>query len=319
MTALWPISSTTIMAVSWSSGWLMVTICPSFINCLITSEALTAILCASSATVMVSGTCTSMMRASTGAVCTGVSSRSRSRLPRGPPRQLLRPTPPLASPRVLISFFLACSSAQLEESLALLTSFWPSLVVLEPAGFAPGAVLPEAGLCKVPLIALGSGVSVFSTAGFFATSTFLGAFIIERMASASANAVRRLESKSLARAASSSALALAAASRSSASALALAALASPLSSSLAVAGSSAIAEASRSLASCASRRRRFSANSSSCRRMNSAWRRASSSRLANSAWSRIGAAGVWTATGSSVSLASASSRLTKVRFLRTST
>jgi hypothetical protein len=43
-----PISSTTIMAVSWSSGWLMVTIWPSFISCLMTSEALMAILWASS-------------------------------------------------------------------------------------------------------------------------------------------------------------------------------------------------------------------------------------------------------------------------------
>jgi hypothetical protein len=37
-TALWPISSTTIMAVSWSSGWLMVTIWPIFISALMTSE-----------------------------------------------------------------------------------------------------------------------------------------------------------------------------------------------------------------------------------------------------------------------------------------
>ena len=57
--ALWPISSTRIIAVSWSSCWLMVTIWPSFISCLMTSEALTDILCARSATVMVSGTCTS--------------------------------------------------------------------------------------------------------------------------------------------------------------------------------------------------------------------------------------------------------------------
>ena len=48
------------MAVSWSSGWLMVTIWPSFIRCLMTSDDLTLILWASSATVMVSGTCTSM-------------------------------------------------------------------------------------------------------------------------------------------------------------------------------------------------------------------------------------------------------------------
>ena len=48
--ALWPISSTTIIAVSWSSTWLMVTIVPSFIITLMTSAALTDILWASSAT-----------------------------------------------------------------------------------------------------------------------------------------------------------------------------------------------------------------------------------------------------------------------------
>ena len=47
---VWPISSTTIIAVSWSSTWLMVTIWPSFISCLMTSEAFTLILCARSAT-----------------------------------------------------------------------------------------------------------------------------------------------------------------------------------------------------------------------------------------------------------------------------
>ncbi len=52
------------MAVSWSSGWFIVTIWPIFISALMTSEALIDILCASSATVIVSGTCTSMMRAS---------------------------------------------------------------------------------------------------------------------------------------------------------------------------------------------------------------------------------------------------------------
>jgi hypothetical protein len=57
--ALWPISSTTIIAVSWSRFWLMVTMVPSFIMALMTSVALTDILCASSATVIVSGTVTS--------------------------------------------------------------------------------------------------------------------------------------------------------------------------------------------------------------------------------------------------------------------
>ena len=54
--ALWPISSTTIIAVSWSITWLIVTIEPSFISALMTSAALTDILCARSATVIVSGT-----------------------------------------------------------------------------------------------------------------------------------------------------------------------------------------------------------------------------------------------------------------------
>jgi hypothetical protein len=60
-------SSTMIIAVSWSSIWLIVTIWPSFIICLMTSDALTAILCARSATVMVSGTCTSRTIGSVGA------------------------------------------------------------------------------------------------------------------------------------------------------------------------------------------------------------------------------------------------------------
>ena len=153
-----------------------------------------------------------MIRASTGAACTGVSSRSRSRRPRGPPRQLLRPTPPLASPRVLISFFLACSSAQLEDNLALLTSL-PSLAAAVPAGLGAVVVL-VAGLCKVPLMALLSAAGAFTgSGGFFATSTFLGVFIMVRIASASAKAVRLRVSRSLALAASSSACALESASR----------------------------------------------------------------------------------------------------------
>ena len=198
--ALWPISSTTIMAVSWSKGWLMVTIWPSFINCLMTSEALIAILCANSATVMVSGTWTSMMRCSTGAEAWGWSSRSRSRLrARGPPRQLLRPTPVLLSPRVLISFFLLWSSAQLEDSLALLSSFCPSLgaVASVPAGLAAaGLTVPTAGLCKVPFLAPAASAGLGSS-GFFATKTRLGAFIMVRMASASAKALLRRSSLDL--------------------------------------------------------------------------------------------------------------------------
>ena len=213
------------MAVSWSSGWLIVAIWPSFINCLITSDALTAILCASSATVIVSGTCTSMTRASAGALDSCVSSLPvLSRRPRGPLRQLLRPTPPLESPRVLISFFLACSSAQLEDSFALLISLLPGAAgaPAEERSLAPG--LP-AGLCKVPLMGLAS------TGGgtTFLGATFCGEFIMPRIASASANAVRRRVSKSLALAVSSSSLILAASLAlltTSSSAIALASVAS---------------------------------------------------------------------------------------------
>ena len=56
-----------IIAVSWSSIWLIVTIWPSFIIALMTSEAFTDILCARSATVIVSGTCTSRTIGSVGA------------------------------------------------------------------------------------------------------------------------------------------------------------------------------------------------------------------------------------------------------------
>ncbi len=51
---LWPISSTTSTAVSWSRTWLIVAISPIFIMVLITSLDLIANLLASSPTVMVS-------------------------------------------------------------------------------------------------------------------------------------------------------------------------------------------------------------------------------------------------------------------------
>ena len=62
---MWPNSSTTSCAVSWSMGWLMVAITPIFIIVLMTSLALTAMRLASSPTVIVSGICTSRL---TGAV-----------------------------------------------------------------------------------------------------------------------------------------------------------------------------------------------------------------------------------------------------------
>ncbi len=62
---MWPISSTTSVAVSRSMGWLMVAITPMFIMVLMTSVALTAIFCAISCAVMVSPMVTSRL---TGAV-----------------------------------------------------------------------------------------------------------------------------------------------------------------------------------------------------------------------------------------------------------
>ena len=197
------------MAVSWSNGWLMVTICPSFIRCLITSDAFTAILCANSATVMVSGTCTSITRAST---CTVGSLRSsRSLVPRrlrGPARQLpARPAPAPVSPRVGIAFFLAGSPAQLLDSLADFTSLpvpLPELPVFAAPGLAGLAgTVPAAGLCKVPLIPA-LAASGFNSSGFFRTGAFLaGADIMTRIAAASASALRLRSPRSMARSASS--------------------------------------------------------------------------------------------------------------------
>ena len=58
---VWPNSSTTSVAVSWSIGWLIVAITPIFIIVLMTSLALIAMRLASSPTVIVSGICTSRL------------------------------------------------------------------------------------------------------------------------------------------------------------------------------------------------------------------------------------------------------------------
>ncbi len=63
--ALWPSSSTTSIAVSWSIVWLMVAMTPMFMSTLMTSVALTESFCARSATMTVSPTATSRL---TGAV-----------------------------------------------------------------------------------------------------------------------------------------------------------------------------------------------------------------------------------------------------------
>ena len=199
------------MAVSWSSGWFMVTIWPIFMSILMTSEAFTDILCANSDTVMVSGTCTSRMRTSTGAACAWWSpprSRSPPRRPpppRAPPRQALPRPAPAVSPRVGMPFFLAGSPAQLEDSLADLTSLpapAAGAAAAVPAVRAPGA---PTGLCKVPFFASpvtarGAGLG---SSGFLATSTLAGVDIMERIAAASASALRRRSPRSVARAASS--------------------------------------------------------------------------------------------------------------------
>ena len=82
---VWPISSTTSTAVSWSIGWLMVAMTPMFMSALMTSVAFTAIFCASSATVTVSPTPTSR---TTGAV--GISNPCRPSAAAGTGRALAR-------------------------------------------------------------------------------------------------------------------------------------------------------------------------------------------------------------------------------------
>ena len=321
VTALWPISSTTIMAVSWSSGWLMVTIWPIFISALITSDALTAILCASSATVMVSGTCTSMTRCFDRCGLLAWSSRwSRSlpRRPRGPPRQLLRPTPPdgVAAGRdfLLLGRIVRPAGGQLGR-LDFLAG-----ARARPGAAARGRARPvaPAGLCSVPLTPglAGSGALATGFSGGLGDQHLLGR-------ASSSSGWRRPRPRPCggarrgraARAASSSARALdSAAAFSRASAAACRGVALRLGRGLGRFGLGrlgALAPAwrpcfgvvrrrrsprrarSRRLrargASCSSRWRRFSARSSSWRRISSAWRRASSSRRASSASSARGA------------------------------
>ncbi len=298
----------------------MVTIWPSFISCLMTSLALTLILCARSATLIVSGMCTSWVTNSAGAVKAGESSlRSPLRAPRGE-RQPARP-PPL-SPRVLSARFLAASSAQLDDSFSDLTDFLsPGLATVLPGAAAPAAAL---GLWIVPLMPSLPASPGLASSGFLAVSTFLGAAIIARIAAASASADLRRPSASacLARSAASTLPDLTTRSAGLAGAGAAATgCAGGVSGVVATSGAAAAAAAcaaasaaaaSRSRRSCSSRARR--AASSSCRRINSAWRTASASRRCTSASLITGAA-----TSSTTAAAGASSRLTKTRFLRTST
>ena len=194
--ATWPSSSTTIMAVSWSSTWLMVTIWPSFIRCLMTSAALTDILCARSATLMVSGTWTSRAMNSCGA---GSLRRSFCWLRPPRPPDLPPPLPPARQPSRLAGaaglsagFLREASSDQVEETSAVLMVFFepgaPGLASFLAAPAGAAAVLP-AGLCSVP----DRGAAGVSGSG--ARSTLRGRFSISRSAAASASAARRASSR----------------------------------------------------------------------------------------------------------------------------
>ena len=132
----------------------MVTMLPSFISALITSAAFTDILCASSATVMVSGTSTSRTIGSVGATKV-VSSLPDLDLP-------LRPRQPAsgaAPPRVLSPpLRFAASSFQL------------------PAAFLSGPLAPLAapglsGLCSVLAVGATGAAGAAGAAAFWAASS----------------------------------------------------------------------------------------------------------------------------------------------------
>ncbi len=158
----------------------MVTIWPSFISVLMTSAAFTDILCARSATVMVSGTEISRTTGSDGIDIPEPPSSWRSclRWPFGPRQP---PAPPEVSPRVFSARFFCCSSDQLEASLPDLTSLTPgflsSFFSVLPSVFA-------AGLCSVPAGAAGA-------TGGAACSTFFGAAIMFLIAATSSSTALR--------------------------------------------------------------------------------------------------------------------------------
>src|SRR6266513_255400 len=135
--ATWPISVTTIIAVSWSSTWLIVTMLPSFISTLITSAALTDILWARSPTLMVSGTMSSRTTGSAGALnCCTFSAAGATAVLCLAPLGVCQPEAPCTSPRVLIVRRLTPSSFQTLISFAFFAPFFS----------APGATF---GLCSV--------------------------------------------------------------------------------------------------------------------------------------------------------------------------
>ncbi len=176
----------------------MVTIWPSFISCLMTSDALTDILCARSATLIVSGMCTSCAWNSAGATNElGAPSLRSPRRPARGARQPARPAPGAPRGAALRARFLAASSAQLELSFSDLIDFLSPGLATVPGAAAPGA---PAFLWIVPLMAsLPASAGLAGSSGFFATSTFFGAFIIVRIAAASSSAALRRLARSAAR------------------------------------------------------------------------------------------------------------------------
>src|SRR6266436_4432647 len=131
----------------------MVAMLPSFISTLMTSAALTDILCARSPTVIVSGTITSRTTGSAGALNCGAASAAVAaavlcRAPLG----VCQPEAPWTSPRVLMVRRFTLSSFQTLTSLAFLAPFFS----------APGATL---GLCSVV-----SAAGVLASPGFCSVS-----------------------------------------------------------------------------------------------------------------------------------------------------
>ena len=124
----------------------MVTIVPSFIITLMTSAAFTAMRCASSPTVIVSGTAISRTTGSVGATKVGCSPLGATGRWRAPTRECQPATPPPASPRVLIVRRRAESSFRMVVVLAFFAFLSP--LPSSDLGFA----------CSVPSVgAAGAG------------------------------------------------------------------------------------------------------------------------------------------------------------------
>ena len=114
----------------------MVAMVPSFISALMTSAAFTDMRCASSPTVMVSGTAISRVTGSAGWLKACVSPPATGRC-RAPPRACQPATPPPMSPRVLIVRRRTESSRMVVVGLAFFA-------------FLSTLASPALGACNVP-------------------------------------------------------------------------------------------------------------------------------------------------------------------------